>query len=416
MKFRNFALNEALLESVDELGFVEPTVIQERAIPLALEKKDIFATAPTGTGKTAAFGLPLLHRLKKHSPSSLRALILAPTKELALQISEDLKTYAKYTDIEVAMIVGGQEFVAQRRVLKRGVDVVVATPSKILEHIEAGLSLRAIEFFVLDEADRMLDMGFVKDIRKINEHLTKKHQTLLFSATITDKIRKLSKLLLKKPTFIETHKKNTTVANVKQIAYKVDEEQKAEATAYLIGSRNFEQALVFTKTKKSADALAKVLKEYGLNSETIHGDIQRSTRLRRIKEFKAKKFRVLVATDIASRGLDIAELPCIINYELPASLSDYIHRVGRTGRAGRKGVAISLLDIYERYEIRKIEKIIEQKIPQEILEGFEIDPTRKREEKEEIKLKSEYKNQYKKRRPKKKTTSRKKRKTTKRDR
>ncbi len=414
MRFEDFGLNEKLLRSVKELGFEKPTYIQERTIPVVMERKDLFATAQTGTGKTAAFGLPLLSRLKSHFSKHPRALILAPTKELVLQISEDLKTYGKYLDLRVSMIVGGKDFASQKRELKRGVDIVVATPSKILEHIQSGFHMSEIEFFVLDEADRMLDMGFVKDIRKIDEHLHKKHQTLLFSATITDKVRKLSKLLLRKPVFIETAKKNTTVENVRQIAYKVDTAQKAEACAYLIGRGNYDQTLVFTKTKKSADELVEELKAFGLKAESIHGDIQRSTRLRRIKEFKAKKFNVLVATDIASRGLDIAELACVINYELPASLSDYIHRVGRTGRAGRDGVAISLLDIYERFDIRQIEKIIEQKIPQEILEGFEPDPNLKREDREELKLKSEYKNQYQKRKPKKKPAKTKKRKTTKR--
>jgi ATP-dependent RNA helicase RhlE len=416
MGFKEFRLNENLLKAIDELGFSEPTYIQQRAIPVILDKKDVFATAKTGTGKTAAVGLPILHRLKKHNPKKTRVLILAPTKELALQISEDLQTYAKYTDIKTIMIVGGKDFISQRKQLKQGFDIIVATPSKILEHIQNGYELKDIDFFVLDEADRMLDMGFVKDIRKIDEHLHKTHQTLLFSATITDKVRKLSKLILKKPTFIETAKTNTTIENVSQIAYKVDTDKKAEATAFLIGSRNYEQTLVFTKTKKSADELVEVLKEFGLKAEVLHGDIQRSTRLRRIKEFKAKKFNVLVATDIASRGLDIVGLPCIINYELPASLSDYIHRVGRTGRAGNEGEAISLLDIYERYDIRKIEKIVEQKIPQKILKDFEPDPNLKREDKKEIKLKSEYKNQYQRKRPKQKSKTTKKRKTTKRDR
>ncbi|SFV57285.1 ATP-dependent RNA helicase RhlE [hydrothermal vent metagenome] len=417
MGFEKLGLNHNLLKSIKELGFKEPTIIQQRAIPVVLEKRDLFATALTGTGKTAAFGLPILHRLKKHQPDSHRALILAPTKELALQISDDLKLYAKYTDLKVVMVVGGKELISQKRELKRGADIIVATPSKLLEHIQNGLDLKSVEFFVLDEADRMLDMGFVKDIRKLHEYLTKKHQTLLFSATISDKIRKLSKLLLRRPVFIETAKKNTTVENVRQYAYKIDEEKKGEATAYLIGSKNYDQVLVFTRTKKSADELVKILKEYGLKSEVIHGDIQRSTRLRRIKEFKAKKFQVLVATDIASRGLDIAKLPCVINYELPAAPSDYIHRVGRTGRAGREGEAISLLDIYERYDIRQIEQIIDEKIEQDILEGFEPDPTRKREDRESIKLKSEYSNQYQKKRPKKRSTPKtKKRKTTKRDR
>ncbi len=415
--FRDFGLNEKLLESIEKQGFEKPTYIQERSIPVVLAGNDVFATAQTGTGKTAAFGLPLLHKLKKHDTKGVRALVLAPTKELALQITEDIQTYAKHTDIKTLMIVGGEELIAQKRRLKKGVDIVIATPSKILEHIQTGLDVKSVNFFILDEADRMLDMGFVKEIRKIADTLIKKRQTLLFSATITDKVRKLSKLLLKKPVFIETAKKNTTVENVRQTAYQIDTDKKAEATAYLIGSRNYEQVLVFTKTKASADELTKELKAFGIKAETIHGDIQRSTRLRRIKEFKSKTFQALVATDIASRGLDIAELPCIINYELPASLSDYIHRVGRTGRAGRKGEAISLLDIYERYDIRRIEKIIEQKIPQEILKDFEPDPNLRREDRPEVKLKSEYRNQYQKKRPKKKSPSKqKKRKTTKRDR
>ena len=416
MGFSQFHLNNNLQKAVQELGFSQPTYIQERTIPVVFEKKDLFATAQTGTGKTAAFGLPILHLLKKNDPRKIRALVLAPTKELVLQICQDLQSYGKYTDINITMIFGGKDFNTQKKALQSGVDIVVATPSKILEHINKGLDVSGIEFFVLDEADRMLDMGFVKDIRSIEGFLTKKRRSMLFSATMSDKVRKLSKLVLKKPTFIQVTQHNTTVEHVQQIAYKIDPEQKAEAVAYLIGSKNYEQALVFTKTKKSADELVVVLKEFGLSAEVIHGDIQRSTRLRRLQEFKAKKFRTLVATDIASRGLDIKELPCVINYELPASLSDYIHRVGRTARAGNEGEAISLLDIYERLEIRKIEKIIQQKIPQEILKGFEPDPTRKREEREEIKLKSEYKNQYTKKRfkPKKKQT--KKRKTTKRDR
>jgi len=417
MKFEQFGLNKKITDAIAALGFEHPTYIQERAIVAILEGKDVFATALTGTGKTAAFALPILHRLKKHNPNKIRALILVPTKELALQITEEIGRYARFTDIKTIMIVGGKEFAAQKKALLAGVDIVVATPAKILEHIQKGLHIKDIDFFVLDEADRMLDMGFIKEIRAIDAYLSKKHQTLLFSATISDKIRKLSKLILRKPLFIETAKKNTTVTNVRQRAYKVDTEQKAEACAYLIGSRNYERVLVFTKTKKSADALVRELKAYALSAEVIHGDVQRSTRLRRIKEFKEKKFQVLVATDIASRGLDIENLSCVINYELPASLSDYIHRVGRTARAGKDGEAITLLDVYERYEIREIEKIIDRKIPQEILEGFEPDPTKKREEKKPLRLKSEYRNQYNHKRAKNKSRqTTKKRKTTKRDR
>ncbi len=406
-KFEDFRLNHNILKAITELGFSEPTTIQERSIPVVLDGNDIFATALTGTGKTAAFALPILHKLKSHNPSAIRAIVVAPTKELAMQIDEEFGKYGKYMDLKTALIVGGKDLIAQKRLLKRGGDVVVATPTKLLEHIQTGLDVSKVAFFVVDEADRMLDMGFVKEIRKIHEHLPKRHQTLLFSATKSEKIHKLSKLLLKKPIFIETAKQNTTVANIKQIAYKVDEEQKTEACAYLIGSNNFTQSVVFTKTKKSADFLAKELETFGLKTTLLHGDIQRSTRLRRIKEFKEGKYQVLVATDLVSRGLDIVTLEAVINYELPAAAYDYVHRVGRVGRCGRDGVAISLLDVYERYEIREIEKIIQQKIPQEILEGFEPDPTKKREDRTKPKLKSEYQNQPKKRKTKKKQNKRK---------
>jgi ATP-dependent RNA helicase RhlE len=426
MSFEKLGVFKPLLDAIKDLGYENPTTIQKRAIPLVLQKKDIFATAQTGTGKTAAFALPILQRLKKSDKNSgVRAVILSPTRELSIQIYEDIENFSKYMDIQTAILVGGKDIEKQRRRLRRGVDIIIATPGRLMEHMLQGLYMDDVEVFVLDEADRMLDMGFAKDIREIHPLLPKKHQTLLFSATFSDKVRKLSKLILRKPAFIETAKKNTTVDTINQVAYRVDTARKAELLAYIIGSRNFEQVLVFTRTKVSADELFEELQKDGLKCGVIHGDKTKANRLKTLKQFKEKKIRVLIATDIASRGLDIEHLPYVINYELPSIPEDYVHRVGRTGRAGRDGEAITLIDIYEKFEIRDIEKLIGQKIPQEEVEGFEPDPTIRRKDKDEVKLKSEHKIAAKKhikhKSPEKKVTAKslkmakKKRKTTKRD-
>ena len=392
MSFEKLGIIKPILRAIEDMGYKEPTLIQERAIPLVLAKKDIFATAQTGTGKTAAFGLPLLQKLRKPKDgSALRAVILSPTRELTIQIYEDMSKYAKNMDIEIMMLVGGKDLERQRTRLRSGVDIVIATPGRLMEHMESGLSLTGVETFILDEADRMLDMGFTKDIRKIHPLLPKRHQTLLFSATFSDKVRKLSKLILVKPAFIETAKKNTTVDTINQVAYLVDTQRKAQLLAYLIGSRNFPQVLVFTRTKVSADELVIELKKDGLKAGIIHGDKTKANRLKTLTQFKEGKFKVLVATDIASRGLDIEHLPYVINYELPSIPEDYVHRVGRTGRAGRNGEAISLIDIYEKYDMRDIEKLIGEKIPQEVVEGFEPDPTIRRKDVDEVKLKAEHK-------------------------
>jgi ATP-dependent RNA helicase RhlE len=317
--------------------------------------------------------------------------VLSPTRELSLQIYEDMKNYAKYMQLNIDVLVGGKDLIKQIKRLKNGTDIVIATPGRLIEHTNNGLNLKNVEIFVLDEADRMLDMGFAKDIRALNPLLPKKHQSLLFAATFSDKVRKLSKLILQKPAFIETAKKNTTVDTINQIAYLVDTDRKAELLAYLIGSRNFEQVLVFTKTKASADYLAEELKKDGLKTGVIHGDRTKANRLKTLEEFKKLKIRVLVATDIASRGLDIEDLPYVINYELPAVAEDYVHRVGRTGRAGKEGEAISLIDIYEKYDIKNIERVIGKKIAKEVVEGFEPDPNIRRKDQDEIKLKSEHK-------------------------
>lgn len=425
MSFEKLGVFKPLLDAVSELGYTEPTPIQKRAIPLVLQKKDLFATAQTGTGKTAAFALPLLQKLRKKDPSKgVRAVIISPTRELSVQIYEDITAYAKYMDIKCEAIISGKDITKQIAKLKGGAEVIVATPGRLLELTQNGLKLDDVEVFVLDEADRMLDMGFSKDIKAIHPLLPKRHQTLLFSATFSDKVRKLSKLILRSPAFIETAKKNTTVDTINQVAYLVDANRKAELLAYLIGSRNFPQVLVFTRTKASADLLGNELVKDGLKTGVIHGDKTKANRLKTLKKFTEGEFRVLVATDIASRGLDIEELPYVINYELPSIPEDYVHRVGRTGRAGREGEAISLLDVYEKFEIRDIEKLIGQKIDKETVEGFEPDPNIRRKDIDEVKLKSEHKKQEKKfvskKQAVKKTTATslkraKKRKTTKRD-
>lgn len=392
MSFEKLGIIKPLLSAVKELGYENPTTIQNRAIPPILAKSDLFATAQTGTGKTAAFGLPMLQRLRKTSHErTLRGLILSPTRELSIQIYEDLQSYAKNMSLNITALVGGKDLQMQQKILKEGVDIVIATPGRVLEHVEKGLDLSHVEIFVLDEADRMLDMGFMKEIRKIHPLLPKRHQTLLFSATYSDKVRKLSKLILTKPEFIETSKKNSTVDTINQVAYLVDTDKKAPLLAYIIGSRNFKQVLVFTRTKASADELVVELKKDGLKCGVIHGDKTQANRLKTLNEFKEGKVKVLVATDIASRGLDIEELPFVINYELPSIPEDYVHRVGRTGRAGREGIAISLLDVDERFDIKAVEKLIGMKIPQELIKGFEPDPTIRRKDKEEQKLKSEHK-------------------------
>lgn len=368
--FQKLGLIEPLLKAIDELGFSEPTPIQTRAIGLVLAKKDIFATAQTGTGKTAAFALPLLQRLRKSSGT--RAVVLSPTRELSLQIYGDMQNFVKYMDLNIAVLIGGKDLDYQKKLLKGGVDVIIATPGRILEHTQKGLKLDSIEIFVIDEADRMLDMGFSKDIKSVAQLLPKRHQTLFFSATYSTKVRNLSKLLLSKPEFIEVAKKNITASSINQVAYLVDSEKKAALLAYIIGSRNYQQVLVFTRTKASADALSAELKKDGLRCGVIHGDKTQAARLKALGEFKEGKIRVLVATDIASRGLDIEDLPIVINYELPLVPEDYVHRVGRTGRAKKSGIAISLIDADEKFEIKKIEKLISQKIPKESIKGFEM--------------------------------------------
>ncbi len=375
MSFEKIGIIKPLLDAINELGYKKPTTIQSRAILHVLAKKDVFAAAQTGTGKTAAFLLPSLQRLrhkKTLQPKAVRAIIVSPTRELAVQIEKELLSYAKYMDISSVLLVGGKSLETQIKHLKKGVDIAVATPGRLKEHIINGsINLKSVEIFIVDEADRMLDMGFVTDLRLLHVELPKNHQTLLFCATQTQKVRKLSKLILKKPIFIETARENSATELINQQIYLVDKEKKAALLAFLIGSRNMDQVLVFTKTKQSADTLADELKLDGLKADVIHGDKTKARRNKTLQKFKSKEINVLVATDIASRGIDINGLEQVINFELPSLKEDYVHRIGRTGRAGNKGEAITLLDDDDKEQMKHIEKLLHVKILKEEIKGFE---------------------------------------------
>ncbi len=375
MSFEKIGIIKPLLDAIHELGYKKPTTIQSRAISHVLAKKDIFAAAQTGTGKTAAFLLPSLQRLRHKKilqPKAVRAIIVSPTRELAVQIEKELLSYAKYMDISSVLLVGGKSLQTQLKHLKKGVDIAVATPGRLKEHIINGsINLKSVEIFIVDEADRMLDMGFVTDLRLLHVELPKNHQTLLFCATQTEKVRKLSKLILKKPIFIETARQNSATELIDQQIYLVDKEKKAALLAFLIGSRNMDQVLVFTKTKQSADTLTDELKLDGLKADVIHGDKTKARRNKTLQKFKSKEINVLVATDIASRGIDINGLEQVINFELPSLKEDYIHRIGRTGRAGNKGEAITLLDDDDKEQMKHIEKLLHVKILKEEVKGFE---------------------------------------------
>lgn len=376
MSFEKLGIIKPLLNAIGEIGYKEPTIIQSRAISHVLAKKDIFATAQTGTGKTAAFLLPTLQRLRNKKtlpPKAVRAIVVSPTRELAIQINNELFNYAKYMDISSVLLVSGKSFQTQLKHLKQSADIAVATPGRLKEHIiNKSINLKFVEIFIVDEADRMLDMGFVTDLRLLHTELPKNHQTLLFCATQNEKVRKLSKLILKKPIFIETAKQNSAATSITQQIYLVDKEKKASLLAYLIGSRNMDQVLVFTKTKQSADELANELKLDGLRVDAIHGDKTKAKRGKILQKFKTKEINVLVATDIASRGLDINELPVVINFELPSVKEDYIHRIGRTGRAKNSGEAITLLDDDDKEQMKQIEKLLQNKIPREEIKGFQM--------------------------------------------
>lgn len=379
MNFNQLGLSAGLLRAVEEQGYSEPTPIQREAIPVILSGRDLMAAAQTGTGKTAGFTLPLLERLGERG-RGVRALILVPTRELAIQVEESVKTYGKYHPLRSIAIYGGVSINPQISALRRGVDILVATPGRLLDHATQGtVDLSSIEVLVLDEADRMLDMGFIRDIRKVLALLPAKRQNLLFSATFSDDIRKLARGLLHDPAMVEVARRNTTAETVAQVVHFVDRHRKRELLSWLIGSRNWRQVLVFTRTKHGANRLAEQLERDGLPSAAIHGNKSQGARNKALADFKSGKARVLVATDIAARGLDIDQLPHVVNYELPNVPEDYVHRIGRTGRAGNEGQAMSLVCVDEHKLLRDIEKLLGRELPREAIAGFEVDPTIKAE-------------------------------------
>ena len=376
MLFNQLGLSAELLRAVEEQGYSEATPIQHKAIPLILDGKDVLAGAQTGTGKTAAFTLPLLQRLNKKSngPRCIRALILTPTRELAAQVHESVKTYGKQRPLRSMEIYGGVSARPQISKIHRGVDVVIATPGRLLDHVRQGnINLSGVEMFILDEADRMLDMGFIRDIKQIIKELPKKRQNLLFSATFSQEIRELAKGLLNNHVEIEVAQRNSTADRVEQLVMPVDKARKRELLSEQIGKGNWRQVLVFTRTKHGANRLAKQLNGDGIETLAIHGGKGQGARTRALSDFKAGKIRVLVATDIAARGLDIDKLPHVVNYELPHVSEDYIHRIGRTARAGHDGTAISLVCVDELKLLRDIEKLLGSEIKKEYVSGYDVD-------------------------------------------
>jgi ATP-dependent RNA helicase RhlE len=376
MSFDNLGLSAELLRAIREQGYTEPTPIQREAIPAILAGRDIMAAAQTGTGKTAGFTLPLLQLLANGSvPGGQRpprALVLTPTRELAAQVGESVATYGRHTVLDSAVIFGGVKINPQIERLRKGIDILIATPGRLLDHVsQKTVDLSRIEILVLDEADRMLDMGFIHDIRKVLSLLPSgsARQTLLFSATFSDEIKRLADRLLDHPELIEVARRNSAAGAIKQVIHQVEKQRKRELLSYLIGSRNWRQVLVFTRTKHGANRLAQQLERDGLSSAAIHGNKSQGARTRALAGFKNGEVRVLVATDIAARGLDIDQLPHVVNYELPNVPEDYVHRIGRTGRAGNEGEAVSLVCEEEIKLLRDIERLTKTRIPQEKIQG-----------------------------------------------
>jgi len=382
MLFNQLGLSAELLRAIDEKGYREATPVQQQSIPLILEGRDILAGAQTGTGKTAGFTLPMLHKLQHSQKNrrSIRALVLTPTRELAAQVGESVRDYGRHLPFRSAVIFGGVSSNTQIAKIRKGVDVVVATPGRLLDHLQQGnIDLSKIEVLVLDEADRMLDMGFIRDMKKIFKFLPKERQTLLFSATFSNDIRHLASTLLRSPTEIQVAARNQPADRVKQIVHPVDKRRKRELLSHQIGAGNWKQVLVFTRTKHGANRLAEQLSTDGLNAEAIHGNKSQAARTRALRDFKSGKVRVLVATDIAARGLDIDRLPHVVNYELPHVPEDYVHRIGRTARAGLDGHAVSLVCIDEHKLLRDIERLLNREIKKEVIDGYDPDPRIKAE-------------------------------------
>jgi ATP-dependent RNA helicase RhlE len=394
MSFDALGLTPELLRAVADQGYTEPTPVQREAIPIVLAGRDLLAGAQTGTGKTAAFVLPILQRLnatrtpgwgapvaapgrrdRNSGPRPpIRALVLTPTRELALQVEESVRTYGAHRRIRSVAIYGGVGFEPQARALRAGPGIVVATPGRLLDHAgQSTIDLSTVEILVLDEADRMLDMGFIRDIRRILDLLPHERQNLMFSATFSNEIRSLANTILRDPATVQVTPRNTPTALVTQVVFPVDRERKRELLSTLIRSGRIEQALVFTRTKHGANRLAEQLGRDGIRAAAIHGNKSQGQRVRALDDFKAGRADILVATEVASRGLDIEELPHVVNYELPMVAEDYVHRIGRTGRAGATGDAISLVCVDEAPLLREIEQLLGRSIPTEVIPGFEPD-------------------------------------------
>ena len=376
--FAELGLAPDILRALDDMGYATPTPIQEQVIPLALQGGDILGAAQTGTGKTAAFALPLIQRLlpfANHGTSPakhpIRALILTPTRELAIQVEESVKAYTKHVPLRSLVVFGGVNINTQIPILKAGVEILVATPGRLLDHVQnKTLMLNQVNTLVLDEADRMLDMGFMPDLKRIIELLPPQRVNMMFSATFPEEIRKLADTMLKNSTFIEVAR-NATAVTVTQVVHPVHHERKRQLLAHLIKSRDLSQVLVFTGTKLGCNRLANELNKLGLHADAIHGDKSQQERIKALDAFKAGTIRVLVATDVAARGLDIEALPFVVNYDLPHNAEDYVHRIGRTGRAGALGEAISLVSESETRYLKDIEKLIGCSLPPVIVPGFE---------------------------------------------
>ena len=374
MKFTELGLSAEIQRAVAAQGYDTPTPIQAQAIPVVLAGRDLMACAQTGTGKTAGFTLPILQLLgtRRAKPKRPRVLVLTPTRELAMQVEESVRTYGAHLPTTSLCVFGGVGINPQIQGLARGVDILVATPGRLLDHMQQRtVDLSEIEILVLDEADRMLDMGFIRDIRKILAVMPKQRQSLLFSATFSDEIRELAQTFLNDPASVEVARRNTTVETVAQRVIYVDREKKSELLIHLLQSHGWHQVLVFARTKHGADALARKIEKAGISSAALHGNKSQGARVRALNDFKDGKLVVLVATDIAARGLDIDALPHVINFELPNIPEDYVHRIGRTGRAGLGGEALSLVCADERLYLRDIEKLIKREIDKETLPGFE---------------------------------------------
>jgi len=382
MPFDQLGLAPELLRAVEEEGYTEPTPIQEQAIPIVLRGGDLMARAQTGTGKTAAFALPILQRMKVHANNSfsparhpIRVLVVTPTRELAIQIHDSFKSYGRHAGLRSTIVYGGVPMGPQEKDLLAGVEIVVATPGRLLDHAGSRtLNLGQVEVLVLDEGDRMLDMGFIDDIRRIIALLPARRQNLLFSATLDAEVRSLASTFLTDPETVDIAPTITAAESVEQVAYLVEGERKRELLSHLIRSRDLHQVLVFTRTKQMTRRLASQLDRGGVEATAIHGDRTQPERERALEMFKSGEVRVLVATDVAARGLDIEALPVVVNYEIPYDPEDYVHRVGRTGRAGMEGIAISLVSFDEEEQLKGINRLLKRDLPVRQVRGFEVDP------------------------------------------